>query len=268
MWDYMQNRHHYIVVVIFITLSLFLTPGKAFAGSGGIGAFGVGMAMLAGMILLVFLITTGVAVGLLKLRESNLGWQRAVVNITLLVYSIFYIPLIMKLFLKESFSYQYSYIDRAGLSKYIISLSFVPVIGLFLLKQFLAKRYAAVIWLSSGFILVPVALLYIIIAVSSGYFMKNLSSSGLESFVTIPLILAAIMLVGAIINARISTNIEKVNMLFISLFFIAAVIMRSDDYAYAFWAIVGIIVAWILQRKSTKRWQRNESHNQNAREGR
>lgn len=249
----MSHKYLYKVAVVFMALMLSLAPLKAFAGSGGIGAFGAGMAMLAGMILLAFLITTTILIALLKIREKKQGWQRVVMNIILLAYSIFYIPFIMKLFLKESFSYQYYHLDQAGLSNYIIASSSIPVIGLFILKEYLAKRFTPVIWLSSGFVLVPVALLYIIIAVSSGYM--------------IPFILAAIMLLGAQFNTVVSDNIKQVNILFITLLFLAAVIMRSDHYAYAFWAIVGIAVAWILQRKSTKRWQRNESHNQNAREG-
>jgi len=260
----MTNIDRYRVAVVFLTMTIFLAPLRAFAGTGGMGGLGAALAMLGGMILFVFLITTAIAIALLKLRRTNQGWRRTVVSIILLVYTVLYIPLILKLFLKDSFSYQYYHLDQAGLGNYIIAFSSLPVIGLFLLKEYLAKRFTTVIWLSAGFVLVPVALLYTIVAVASVSFIGNLSPSGIESFATIPLILAAVLVTGAIINTRISTNTVKVHVLFIALFVLAAVIMRRDHYGYALWAIIGIASAWIFQIKSTKNRQRNENHNRNA----
>lgn len=84
----------------------------------------------------------------------------------------------------------------------------------------------------------------------------GLSESGVKAFIVTPLILAAIMLAGVIINAIISNNIKKINLLFITLLFLVTISIGIKN-EFAFWAAVSITVAWLLQRQTTKKWQRH-----------
>lgn len=251
----MNNRYHYKVAVVFISLILSLAPLTAFAGGGGIGGLGLFLAIIAGMRLLAFSVSTAIEFVLLRLWRKRQSGQRAVLSIILVAYSIFYIPFIIWFILSNSFNWLYYQFVHAGIINAMLALTTILVIGLFLLKETYAKRFKAVLWLSSGFVLVLTALLYIGTAACSGIFIKGLSDYGVKSYITIPLILAAIMLVGAIINASISNDIKKVNILFITLLFLASMLMRIDKDAFAFWADVSLAVAWILQRRTTKKWQ-------------
>lgn len=246
----MNNCHYSKFAIIFVSLILSFIPLKAFAGPHGLGR---ALVIVFGSIILAFFISTIIEIVLIVLWKKRQSGQRKVLSIVLLSYSMLYIPFITWLVLTMFFDFLYSQLLQAGISNVaILASSTILVIGLFLLKEVYTKRFKTVLWLSSAFVLVPVALLYICTA-CGGFFM-GLSEYGVKRFIVNPLILAAIMLGGVIINAIISKNIKMVNILFITLLFLVTIPIGIKN-EFAILAAVSVTVAWLLQRQTTKKWQ-------------
>lgn len=156
---HMNNRYYSKFAIVFISLMLSLTPFKAFAGPQGLGR---ALVMVYGSILLAFFISTIIELVLLILWKKRQSGQRKVLSIVLLSYSMLYIPFITWLILTMFFDFLYYHIIQAGISNVaILASSTILVIGLFLLKEIYTKRFKTVLWLSSAFVLVPVAFLYL-----------------------------------------------------------------------------------------------------------
>ena len=134
------------------------------------------------------------------------------------------------------------------------------------------------LWLPTAFVLIPISLAYLYGAwfgISMGLSMPwsthvSLIMSDRNSMEVIlsPIILAVIMLLGAFINIKIAKDIGKLNKLFLvllaliaTLILIKHVVMTPVEISLtdvlAMWSTVSVIVAWLIQRYTTKKWQMN-----------
>ena len=127
------------------------------------------------------------------------------------------------------------------------------------------------IWLPSAFVLVPIALAYFFVAgypffSSTGFklsriselFTVGLSDSASRDTMIVPVVLAIIMLIGMIINVKISEDLKKINKLFFVLLITVAIPILLHN-VFAMWAAAAVIVAWLLQRNATKAWIKKNS---------
>ena len=82
----MTNIDRYRVGVVFITMTVFLAPIKAYAGTGGMGGLGPALAVLSALTLFViFLIITAITIAVLKFRKKIQGWRRAKIILVVLL---------------------------------------------------------------------------------------------------------------------------------------------------------------------------------------
>lgn len=82
----MTNICRYKVGVVFITMTIFLAPLKAFAGPHGIAGLGQALAVLSAIIVYVFfLVTTAITIALLKSRKKIQGWQRTKIMLVVIL---------------------------------------------------------------------------------------------------------------------------------------------------------------------------------------
>lgn len=86
----------------------------------------------------------------------------------------------------------------------------------------------------------------------------DLSDPSFRQLVIIPVAIAITMLIGMIINIKISGDLKKVNkVFFILLISIAISILLKNIFGGG--AAIMVIVAWLLQRSETKKRQEKNS---------
>ncbi len=127
------------------------------------------------------------------------------------------------------------------------------------------------IWLPSAFVFVPVAFSYFFAAgfiffSTSGFhlsriselFVWGISEPSFREGIIVPVVLATIMLVGMIINIKISADLKKINILFLILLLTVTIPIVFQN-VFAMWAAISVTVAWLLQRHTTKTWIKKNS---------
>jgi hypothetical protein len=135
------------------------------------------------------------------------------------------------------------------------------------------------LWLPTVFVLTPLSLAYLYMTwrgIKMGLAMpwsthisSIMSDRNAIEFIFVPLILSAIMLGGNFIALRIAKDIKKLNILFpIMLVLIATLIVIKHAFVLppeviltdilSIWSAICIIVAWLLQKNTTKKWQKQQ----------
>jgi hypothetical protein len=136
------------------------------------------------------------------------------------------------------------------------------------------------LWLPTAFVLTPLSLAYLYmtwIGISMGLSMPwamhislIMSDQNAIEGIFSPLIFSAIMLVGTFVAIKIAKDIRKLNKLFpIMLVLIATLTAIKHAFVplaevtltdiLAIWSIVCVVVAWLLQKSTTKKWQQQQN---------